>query len=543
MDDLLSWLRLGESLEALGRPRDALAAYRELMEGLDRALPSARRQDLQLDLQALYQRPMERAAAIILEDGSRVPAEAAIESLLLVDAGRARVLRHSFGGQMDGATVSGEARASRARALAALKAAESAFDEQVNSGDESAHLSRLRRRRDDLRTQLEESDRLLEESSGGGEAHLVDDLSLIQESLEETTALVHYLLGEEEVRAWVVTRDVVRAHRLRISPRGLERMVKKYLDGLRAPETAFSLGLGLEAHPSALARKLHEVLLGPFSREIDGRTRLVIVPDGVLHFVPFECLSPPGREPGRWDELEYLIERMSVVTLPSLGQLQRGEIARRRTSSLVAFAASEESVEGRVLDELSHVEGELDFLAPLFPKARVLRGGEATEAAYRRWAGTATHLHLAGHAEVDDGSPAYSGLVLSSGEDGRAGQLLHAREVRHVPLRCELVMLSACSTGLGPLHRGEGALSLARSFLAAGADAVVMSLWRVLDSSTARFAHDFYRALHDGRSRVDALRDAKLGFLRAGRGGTDDRLAHPWFWAPFVLTDTRLVRE
>ncbi|MEM7245518.1 MAG: CHAT domain-containing protein [Acidobacteriota bacterium] len=543
--DLLALLRLGLAEEALGRRQRALGAYRELLDGLEQELPRSRREDLQLDLLALYQRPVLRAASLILEEARD---EAAVESLLLVDRGRARALRYHAGGAVAEGRLPSSLRERRDRLRATLRGIESALDRQFLTGAAATkeRLNALRRQRESCRLELEDVARQVEERQPARRLETPSDLREVQRALGVDSALLYFLVGEEQVLAWVVTEHSVRAERIALTPRGLERLVRSLLAEVRSPETAFSLDLGLAGFSGELGCRLYRRLIAPFERELEGRRRLVVVPDGILCYLPFECLSPPRDDTAisHWCELEYLVERHAVVTCPSLAHVLTPPRRRRGRASLVAFACSHGQVEGREepLGELEHVDEEVIGLTRHFEQAELLVGDEATEAAYRRRARTATHLHLAGHAEVDVTSPAYSGLVLSTGEPGAPARLLHAQDVREVSLRCELVTLSACSTGLGPLRRGEGVLSLARSFLTAGADAVVMSLWRVQDRSTARFVEELYQGLGAGRTRVDAVREAKLALLRAGRDGGDGRLAHPWFWAPFVLVDTRLAQ-
>ncbi len=126
--------------------------------------------------------------------------------------------------------------------------------------------------------------------------------------------------------------------------------------------------------------------------------------------------------------------------------------------------------------------------------------------------------------------PDFSSLVLSkdtnSGEDG----FLQATEIFNLNLNADLVVLSACQTGLGKLVRGEGMIGLTRAFMYAGTPAVMVSLWSVSDISTATLMGEFYRNLvKHNLNKTDALRKAQLALLK------DGKFAHPFYWAPFVL--------
>jgi CHAT domain-containing protein len=163
-------------------------------------------------------------------------------------------------------------------------------------------------------------------------------------------------------------------------------------------------------------------------------------------------------------------------------------------------------------------------------------------------------IHFAAHGLLNENKPQYSGLVLTlspeagnpkselqtsdlrpqtsdrvnpqSAEDG----LLQVYEIFNLKLNADLVVLSACETGLGKQVKGEGLIGLTRAFMYAGTSSVVVSLWKVLDTSTADLMVRFYRHLKDGKlSKAEALRQAQLELIRHGK------FAHPYFWAPFVL--------
>lgn len=139
-------------------------------------------------------------------------------------------------------------------------------------------------------------------------------------------------------------------------------------------------------------------------------------------------------------------------------------------------------------------------------------------------------LHFATHAIVDDQNPERSKLVLSFPRDASEDGFLHAYEIYGLETRADLVVLSACETGLGRVAAGEGVLGLPRAFFFAGASKVIVSLWSVADESTSRFMQEFYRAwIRDDLTPAAALVRARRALQR------DSRYAHPYYWAPFVL--------
>jgi CHAT domain-containing protein len=151
-------------------------------------------------------------------------------------------------------------------------------------------------------------------------------------------------------------------------------------------------------------------------------------------------------------------------------------------------------------------------------------------------------LHFAVHGMLADefGLATQPALVLSqAGRAEHGSGLLQLNDILEMRLHAELVVLSACNTGLGRLWEGEGIVGLTQVFLSSGASAVIVSLWNVLDQSTSLLMERFYRRLKQGQSKVEALRQAKLAVLQATIDvqaiGMQQSLAAPFYWAPFIL--------
>lgn len=183
------------------------------------------------------------------------------------------------------------------------------------------------------------------------------------------------------------------------------------------------------------------------------------------------------------------------------------------------------------LGRLPDAEREVDALRRLYGSRVETRvGAVAAESALKRTAGRYDVLHFATHGLVDDYAPMYSALLLT-GSDSDDG-LLEAREILSLPLRAELVVLSACNSARGEAAHGEGVLGLSWAFLATGCPRTVATQWRVGSASAARLMIAFHSRMANRRAvtRVaEALRDAQLEMLRTSR------YAHPYYWAGFVL--------
>jgi CHAT domain-containing protein len=165
----------------------------------------------------------------------------------------------------------------------------------------------------------------------------------------------------------------------------------------------------------------------------------------------------------------------------------------------------------------------------MYPASKPLIGPQATKEAFLRWASEARMIHFAGHAASSPGTPLDSSLVLAGqGEGGR----LTVVEIERARLRgVELVVLAGCDTADGDVVVEEGAVHLARAFLAAGVPSVVAGLWSVDDEATSRLFVEFHRASQKGASPTAALRAAQLRALQ----DSDPRIRLSGVWASFVV--------
>jgi CHAT domain-containing protein len=138
------------------------------------------------------------------------------------------------------------------------------------------------------------------------------------------------------------------------------------------------------------------------------------------------------------------------------------------------------------------------------------------------------YIHIASHGFINEEKPNLSGILFTKEEKGEDG-ILYANEIYNLNLDADLVVLSACESGLGKIIKGEGLISLTRGLLFAGAKNVVVSLWRVADKSTSELMIEFYRNILNGESYSASLRQAKLKLIKNGK------YSYPLEWSPFIL--------
>jgi CHAT domain-containing protein/Tfp pilus assembly protein PilF len=356
----------------------------------------------------------------------------------------------------------------------------------------------------------------------------------IQKLLDKDSALLEYSLAERGAYLFVVTTEGLRVHRLKRSPDDIVKIVQSFRAMLERPGP-ISLPF-LQA-----AQGLYRDLVDPAREEIKDKRWLLIAPDGVLLNLSFEALlTGDVHDPAH---LPYLIQKHTVSYVPSasvLSSLPEGASSSAAgggfSKRFLAFAplygstpskeqARSAGPPGSSLAALEGVGREVDAIARRYPpgEVTVYRGAEASKENVQRRPLKAQRIHFAAHGMLDGDHPESSGLILA----GR--KTLRVNEIFNLKLAADLVVLSACETA-GKAVTGEGLVGLSRAFLYAGSPSVVVTLWRVADSSTPDLMLRLYENLDQSGDKAEALRQAKLGMIQ--RGGA---FAHPYYWAPFIL--------
>jgi CHAT domain-containing protein len=285
------------------------------------------------------------------------------------------------------------------------------------------------------------------------------------------------------------------------------------------------------------AADLHAALLGPVS-ELRSHRKLIVLRDGALHSLPFDALRDPNRR--------LLVHSHVVSYAPSAGALAilRGRstpATERRVLALggVPYDPTISRIaqtRGVSINGYGNLPGSRDeamlatrTLGSLSNKTLV--GKDAHEGAFKQAAAEpAAVVHIAAHAIADQAAPDKAAVLLApdlaSGEDG----ILQATEISQLRTSAQLVVLSACDTGVGRIQGQEGVANLSRAFLLSGARAVVSSLWSADDTFTLSLMRGLYRNLASGQPPAVALANAKRSILRTFGGNID-----PYFWAGFIL--------
>lgn len=361
----------------------------------------------------------------------------------------------------------------------------------------------------------------------------------IQNQLQEDQSMIEYFVGDDNIYVFIISPE---DYRIALIEKNFSLQV--LIEDLRQGVTAYhQSGQKSEKHYDQCnlrlienAYCLYETLiqpLGPLSKE------LLIVPDGVLGHLPFEILLKEiPEEAHRFTTHQYLIQDHTIGYnfSATLWQLMREKtyhsdgLLSMAPSFPVSSANTELDAGQRRLGPLLHNTTEVKAIQALIG-GKNLNGKEATLSRFQAYAPTYQFLHLATHAQLEDRDINYSFLAFTPSVDSSQSDKLFIRDLYNLQLACDMVVLSACETGVGKWQRGEGIVSLARGFAYAGAKSIITSLWSANDHSTAQIMEFFYAKLKEGHSKKEALRQAKLQFLSTQK---DMLNTHPFYWATFI---------
>ena len=396
----------------------------------------------------------------------------------------------------------------------------------------------------------------------------VGKISKIKEGIINNETLIEYFLGDATLYTFVIGHSGLEVFQQKIDSNFFQA-----IDRLQ----------DLSKHPSseknwkddyqqfvADSRYLYQVLLepslSPNSPFTDHHSPLIIIPDGILNFLPFNLLlteAPDENTVANSDyrSLPYLISNhdiryeYSATLMVESKRSKPGSFWQKLKKSQPAYCgfapsygdgdpiASRGEMDSIKLADLypgllrgemaplTHNRSEVDTASETLGGMPFI-GSAATEKAFKQNAPQAGILHLAMHALTNDKEPLFSQLAFEkdktdTSNDGR----LHAYELYNMRLKADLAVLSACNTGAGKLQRGEGVMSLSRAFKYAGVPNVVMSLWAASDEPTEKIVNRFFKNLKAGMGKDEALCGAQREFVEHA----SQVESHPYYWSTLML--------
>lgn len=430
----------------------------------------------------------------------------------------------------------------------------------LNSGAAEADIAPYRSQLFDLRSQYEKLIRTFEtdypayfELKYSLESVGVDQIQAKYLNKRPNTAVVEYFKTDSVLYSFIITPTAIEV--ITLPNWDYDRNIR----GLRN-----AIIYRVDAKISALS---HEIYARVFA-EVDAYLNdndieeVVIIPDGILGYLPFEALLTKPARNDRFDKMAYLLNKYDIkyASSSTIMYKQSQRPPAYGDKDYVAFApvftdgtetnflvnTSErfynpnlENTRSFVRDgkitPIPSTKTEVEYIHDLHKKknlfAKYFLFKDAKEENLKD--PELSHykfIHLATHGFVNDEVPELSGLVMSQSQEGSEEDgILYVGEIYNLKWKADMVALSACETGLGKVVKGEGIIGLTRAFMYAGAQNVLVSLWKVSDQSTSDLMIDFYNHLLEGNTKASSLREAKIKLIKS------KEFSNPYYWAPFVI--------
>ena len=283
-----------------------------------------------------------------------------------------------------------------------------------------------------------------------------------------------------------------------------------------------------------LAYQWYALLLESSLSDFPNCNQLIIVPDQMLSYLPFDCLlsSSDISSEVNYAGLPYLFNDYIITYTYSASLLQKLLLSvenNRTDKKLIAFAPDFSSNSLAAANYISGNKKELEAIQELFPKEHFYIGKQALKHTFLNESSQYDIIHLATHGLADENAPLFSKLLFHSTEISTEDSPLYTYELYNLILNARLVVLSACETGHGKFSYGEGVLSLASGFMHTGCQNITQSLWAAQDQSTALLMEFYYQFLSDGASVSEALQLAKKEYLKSPLAQK-----HPFYWSGFI---------
>jgi CHAT domain-containing protein len=369
-------------------------------------------------------------------------------------------------------------------------------------------------------------------------------LSEAQALLQEQDVVFEYYVRKSASLLFAVSKSEAHVFKLPKSEK-LRDEISQLREALLNPDEAYNTIHHSYTKYGQLSQRLYNELLTPAQKMIKGK-RIILAPDGPLNYLPFESLLTKKTNLSQinFANLPYLARDHEISYVSSMSVLfsvlqRKKEPIENTQKQLLAFADPQlnnlstqgPSTRANTLIPLEYARAEVAEIARLYraKDVTVLIGPEASERRLKQMdLKSYRALHFASHALIDEQHPEFSSLMLTPDEKGGEDGYLTMREIFDLKFNADLIVLSACKTGLGKEFSGEGLTGISRAFLLSGTPSVVVSLWDVYDRSTAQLMAAFYKNLKN-KNKAAAIKQARIELIQSGK------FSHPYYWAPFIL--------
>lgn len=352
------------------------------------------------------------------------------------------------------------------------------------------------------------------------------DIKNTQQSLlkDEKTALLEYFVSDSLIYLFVLTQEDLDVHTF---PKHIFYENKRVT--LDTFITQFHQALSVEGKGDLYLNKayaLYQTWLAPALKKMPKTVnRLIIIPDDKFHYVPFESLltAAPLEDTVLYKKLEYLLYDYQFTYAYSASLLQ--QVQHQTVKSKLPFLGFAPSFSNLVYNQHS-VTNIKNMIG-----GKIYTDGGNNKDTLINWKDNVQVLHFGTHAAMNDEEPLNCQIWIDS------LQSITTAEIYNLPVKTELVVLSACQTGIGQIRKGEGMMSLSRAFMYSGSPSVVASLWAVDDEKTEQLMDFFYENLKKGLDKDKALRQAKLDYLEVGINMEEEQdYFNPYYWSAFIIT-------
>lgn len=358
----------------------------------------------------------------------------------------------------------------------------------------------------------------------------------LQEVLDEKTAILEFFVGSEQSFLFVITKNTQKVHCIDLSEKELKEVVEDLIEAIYAENNREYLQLAHTLYEKLLKESLNEPLF-------DSITKLHILPDGDLNFLPFEVLLTDEQPSKAYRDISYLLNKYVITyhyssTLWYYGKSKQSA-SRASEFSFAGFAPVYQDFKSKfeILSySVSEIEGIQEAFAAKGYESNTFIHAAASKKQFRQQAANYKYVHIAAHAfsgsKIGEEMYASEGILFSSdlnsnsNLDGLEG-ILSMSEIYNFSLKADLVVLSCCDSGVGKVAKGEGVMAINRGFLYAGAKNVIYTLFKIYDQHSAELMQYLYEEILKKNAYNQSLRTSKLKMIRQNYA--------PKYWSGFVL--------
>ncbi|NMH87487.1 CHAT domain-containing protein [Flavivirga algicola] len=337
---------------------------------------------------------------------------------------------------------------------------------------------------------------------------LIDDIQI--QLLKDKAVLVEYFYGKKNIYQFIISSDGIELNKISLD----EATKKSIADFIHLFDNASTINNDISKFTNSAFKLYNALNLSKISRF----ENVIIIPDGLLNFIPFEALLTSKTNTTNFSKMPFVMQKQSIAYNTSTVFYLKKEKKNNANNLLGIFPVFEKTKNSLIysIDEAKVIKEEMD--ATLFLK------DQATKKTFIKNSSNYNIIHLSTHASSGDFS------ITANIEF--AEETMFLNELYSLHLNTDLVVLSACETGIGKLYKGEGPMSIARGFQYAGAQNLLFSLWQINDLSTSKIMKSFYKNYSNNKSANISNHQSKLDYLK------DDTISNikksPYYWGAFV---------